>query len=145
MPDPTAFMEALPDLPDGWSGRVPDDEDVPALVALRGADHAPYTGESGVDEDAVRSEVVGPASWTRRQIVVARDDGRPRGWLSVQDRAAGRTSVSLWLERDEDAGEVAAALYAWADVQGRAIARLRGLDSTRMDASSFADDAEQRG
>jgi GNAT superfamily N-acetyltransferase len=144
MSEPTAFMEALPDLPDGWSSRVPDDEDVPALVALRGADRAPYTGESEVDEESVRSEVVGPASWTRRQLVVSRGDDRPRGWLSVQDRAAGRTTVGLWLERDDEAREVASALYRWADVQGRAIARLRGLDSTMMDASPFADDAEQR-
>ena len=145
MTESTAFMEALPDLPAGWSARVPDDADLPALVALRGADHAPYTGESGVDEEAVRSEVVGPASWTRRQLVVSRGDDRPRGWLSVQDRAAGRTTVSLWLERDEQSAEVASVLYAWADVQGRAIARLRGLDSTRMDASPFAEDTEQRG
>ncbi len=145
MPEATAFMEALPDLPDGWSARVPDDADVPALVALRSADRAPYTGEAGVDEDAVRSEVVGTASWTRRQLVVSRGDGRVRGWLSVQDRAAGRTTVGLWLERDDEADQVAVALYAWADDQGRAIARLRGLDSTRMDASPFADDAVQRG
>jgi len=145
MPAATAFMEALPDLPEGWSARVPDDADVPALVALRSADRAPYTGEIGVDEDAVRSELVGTASWTRRQLLVSRGDDRARGWLSVQDRAAGRTTVGLWLERDDEADQVAVALYAWADAQGRAIARLRGLDSTRMDASPFADDAVQRG
>jgi GNAT superfamily N-acetyltransferase len=145
MPEPSPFEEPLPDLPDGWSARVPDDADVPALVALRRADHAPYTQEGGADEESVRSEVVGQASWTRRQLVVSRGDDRPRGWLSVQDRAAGRTSVSLWLERDDEADRVAAALYAWADDQGRAIARLRGLDSTRMDASPFAEDVAQRG
>src|SRR3954451_13356105 len=145
MTEVTAFNEALPDLPEGWSARVPDDADVPALVALRGADQAPYTGEVGVDEDTVRSEDVGTASWTRRQLVVSRGDDRVRGWLSVQDRAAGRTTVGLWLERDDEADQVAEALYAWADDQGRAIARLRGLERTRMDASPFADDAVQRG
>jgi GNAT superfamily N-acetyltransferase len=94
----------------------------------------------------VGSEVVGQASWTRRQLVVTQRDDRPRGWLSVQDRAAGRTMVSLYLERDvPDQDEVAARLYAWADDQGRAIASLRGLDSTRMDASPFARDEVQRG
>jgi GNAT superfamily N-acetyltransferase len=146
MPDATPFMEPLPELPDGWVARVPAEDDVPALVALRAADVAPYTGAGGADEAAVRSEVIGQASWTRRQLVVAHGDERPRGWLSVQDRAAGRTMVSLWLERDlPSSGEVAAALYGWADEQGRAIASLRGLGTTRMDASPFAGDDVQRG
>ena len=146
MPHASSYMESLPLLPDGWSARVPGEDDLPALVALRSADHTPYTGDSKVDEAAVGSEVVGQASWTRRQLVVTLGDDRPRGWLSVQDRAAGRTMVSLYLERDTpDADEVAAALYAWADDQGRAIASLRGLGSTRMDASPFAGDEVQKG
>ncbi len=136
----------LPELPSGWAARTPGEDDLPALTALRLADRAPYTGEHAVDEQAVRSEVVGQASWTRRQLVVSGADGRPRGWISVQDRAAGRTIVSLWLERDHPGvDEVAVALYAWADGQGRALARLRGLEQTRMDASPFADDTVQRG
>jgi GNAT superfamily N-acetyltransferase len=146
MPDASSYLEPLPVLPDGWTARIPGEDDLPALVALRGADHAPYTGDSRVDEAAVASEVAGQASWTRRQLVVSRGDARPRGWLSVQDRAAGRTMVSLYLERDTpDAGDVAAALYTWADDQGRAIASLRGLHSTRMDASPFAGDEVQKG
>jgi GNAT superfamily N-acetyltransferase len=136
----------LPDLPDGWSARTPDEADVPDLAALRLADHTPYTGE-GVDEESVRSEVVGTASWTRRQLVVAPPgETRPSGWVSVQDRAGGRTTVSVWLRRDlPDLAAVAAALYAWADGQGRAIATLRGLARTRMDAAPFAGDEVQRG
>jgi len=65
----TAAGHGLPELPPGWSARTPVEADVPALAALRVADHAPYTGE-GVDEESVRSEVVGMASWTRRQLVV---------------------------------------------------------------------------
>jgi GNAT superfamily N-acetyltransferase len=148
MTDATPFQEPLPVLPPGWTARIPDDEDLPALLSLRAADGAPYTGEHGVDEAGVRSEVVGQASWTRRQLVVA-DDDRLRGWISVQDRAAGRTTVSLYLERAPDGvavlAEVAAALYAWAADQGAAIARLRGLASTRMDAAPYAEDTEQRG
>jgi GNAT superfamily N-acetyltransferase len=139
-------MEPPPDLPDGWSVRVPEEEDVPALAALRLADRAPYTGESLPDADVVRSEVIGQASWTRRQLIVTYGSDRPRGWLSAQDRAGGRTTVGLWLERDRpDTAEVASSLYGWANEQGRAIARLRGLESTRMDASPFAGDDVQRG
>jgi GNAT superfamily N-acetyltransferase len=82
--------------------------------------------------------------------VVTDPAGRVRGWISVQDRAAGRTVVALWLDRDvpdgdPDIGRVAAALYAWADEEGAAIAHLRGVEKTRMDASPFAEDLAQRG
>jgi GNAT superfamily N-acetyltransferase len=133
-------------LPQGWTARLPEAGDLPTLVALRLADRSSYTGEVAVDEAAVESEVVGQASWTRRQRVVCDPDGRVRGWISVQDRAAGRTMVSLWLEHDLAGSEaIAAALYAWADDEGRAIAHLRGVERTRMDASPFADDAVQKG
>jgi ribosomal protein S18 acetylase RimI-like enzyme len=145
MTDATAFQEPLPHLPDGWTARIPEEDDLPVLVALRAADGAPYTGHHGVDEATVRSEIVGQASWTRRQLVVT-DGGGVRGWVSVQDRAAGRTTVSLYLERDsQDRAAVAAALYGWAARQGAAVARLRGLPGTRMDASPYAEDVEQRG
>jgi GNAT superfamily N-acetyltransferase len=135
-----------PDLPDGWATRLPDQDDLDALVALRLADRAPWTDEDSVDEAAVASEVVGQASWPRRPQVVTDPDGRVRGWVSVQDRAAGRTTVGIWLDRavpEPDA--VASALYAWADHEGAAIAHLRGLERTRMDASPFAEDHAQRG
>ena len=141
-----SFASAGPSLPAGWTSRLPDQDDVPALVELRLADRAPWTGERSVDEAAVESEVVGPASWTRRQVVVTDTDDRVRGWISVQDRAAGRTVVALWLDRDApDEDAVAVGLYAWADREGRAIAHLRGLERTRMDASPFAEDHRQRG
>ena len=143
----TAPEQGLPDLPDGWSARSPGEDDVAGLAALRLADHTPYTGEGALDMESVRSEVVGMASWTRRQLVVAPPgETRPRGWVTVQDRAAGRTTVSLYLDRDlPELDTVAAGLYAWAAEQGRAIASLRGLEHTRMDASPFADDEVQRG
>jgi GNAT superfamily N-acetyltransferase len=132
-------------LPEGWTTRLPEEADLPTLVALRIADRTSYTGEVSVDEAAVESEVVGQASWTRRQQVVCDPDGRVRGWISVQDRAAGRTMVSLWLEHDlADGDRIAAALYAWAGDEGRAIAHLRGLERTRMDASPFAEDDVQK-
>jgi hypothetical protein len=52
MSDP--FEEPLPDLPPGWTARIPGGEDLADLVALRAADGAPYTGYDGADEEAVR-------------------------------------------------------------------------------------------
>ena len=109
MPDASAFQEPLPDLPSGWHGRIPAEDDLPTLVRLRAADHAPFTGEAGVDEAAVRSEVVGQASWTRRQLVVD-PRRRPAARLGLgtgPGRRPDRRS-SLWLERDPDAVDDAA-------------------------------------
>ncbi|MGI8524114.1 MAG: GNAT family N-acetyltransferase [Nocardioides sp.] len=134
----------LPDLPSGWTARVPGPDDLPALARLRVAGQAPFTGDSSVDEAGVESEVMGQASWTRRQIVAAGDDGVPRAWLSVQDRAAGRSIVSCYVDRTlPAAAAVAGALYAWAERVALGMARLRGIEETRLDASPFSDDDAQ--
>lgn len=135
------------DLPNGWTVRPPEPDDVPALVALRSADAAPYTGEAGADDELVASEVAGLRSWTRRQLVALDVAGRVRAWVTVHDRAAGRTMVHLYVDRsleDARAGAVAAFLYGWAEQRAGAIARMRGLASTQLDASPFADDTVQR-
>ena len=41
------------------------------------------------------STVVGPASWTRRQLLVTDPGGTVVGWVLVHDRAAGRTEVEV--------------------------------------------------
>lgn len=133
--------------PHGWTTRPPEPEDVAALVALRSADSRPYTGSDAVDEDLVVSEVAGLRSWTRRQLVALDPAGEVRAWVTVHDRAAGRTMVHLYVDRrvdESDAAAVAAALYAWAEERAGAIARMRGLASTQLDASPFADDTVQR-
>ena len=94
----------------------------PGLVQLRGADRVEYTGSSSVDREQIESEVAGPASWTRRQLVAVDPDGRPRAWMIVHDRAAGRTMVMLYVDRSVDeAAAIAGELYAWAEEQAREI------------------------
>jgi len=136
-------------LPEGWTSRAPELDDVPALVALRGADQEPFTGSDLVHQEHVESEVAGPASWTRRQRVVLDPDGRVRGWISAHDRAAGRTLVWGYLDRtvepDDVLDRVAAACYAWAEEEAIAMARLRNLTETRLDESPFAGDERQVG
>ena len=135
-----------PALPDGWSARLPAQSDLPALLELRLADRAPWTGETSVDEAGIESEIVGFASWTRRQLVLGQDGSDVGAWISVQDRAAGRSIVALYADRSrEDVEQVAAACYAWAEEQALSMARLRGIETTRLDASPFAGDEVQLG
>jgi ribosomal protein S18 acetylase RimI-like enzyme len=138
VPTPSGF-------PAAWTARVPGLDDLEVLVELRGADRLAYTGSASVDREAIESEVAGPASWTRRQLLAVDPDGRPRAWISVHDRAAGRTMVALYVDRSlDEAGAVAGALYAWGEGQAREICALREMTETRLDASPFADDTVQQ-
>ncbi len=138
-------MPTPPGLPGGWTARVPELADLDALLPLRGADQVAHTGSSSVDRELIESEVAGPASWTRRQLLAIDPDGEPRAWISVHDRAEGRTMVALYVDRTIDAAsQVAGALYAWAEQQAFEISTLRQVAATRLDASPYADDAVQQ-
>jgi ribosomal protein S18 acetylase RimI-like enzyme len=130
-------------LPPGWTTRPPELADLDALVALRSADRQPFTGSS-VEREAIESELVGTASWTRRHLLAVDPDGVPRAWVVVHDRAAGRTMVFVYLDRSvAEQDVIAARMYAWAEDRGRDICVMRGIDGTRLDASPFADDEVQ--
>lgn len=134
----------LPELPTPWVARPPVLDDLPRLLELRGSDKSKWTGSVHVDEAAVESEVAGLASWSRRQLVAVGDDDVPVAWVTVQDRAGGRTMVHLYVDRGIDApGDLAAPLYAWVERQAIDLAVLRELSETRLDASPFSDDTEQ--
>ena len=141
-----AFHPVVPGLPTGWTARVPELGDLETLVELRGADRLEHTGSASVDRDAIESEVAGPASWTRRQLLAVDPQGNPRAWMSVHDRAAGRTMVALYVDRslEDEAATVAGALYAWGELQAREICTLREVTATRLDASPFAADVVQQ-
>jgi ribosomal protein S18 acetylase RimI-like enzyme len=134
-----------PGLPSAWDVRTPVLGDLEVLVALRGADRLAYTGTASVDREAIESEVAGPASWTRRQLLAIDPEGRQRAWMSVHDRATGRTMVALYLDRSiKEADQLASALYTWAEGQAREICVLREVQTTRLDASPFAEDTVQQ-
>ena len=145
---PTSSPRSPSGLPDGWTARLPQLDDLGALVELRGADKRPWTGSGSVDREAVESEIAGPASWTRRQVVLVDPAGAVRGWVVVHDRAAGRTMLHVYVDRDhverDVQDRVAAAAYAFVEEQAAAFCRLRGVTSTRLDASPFAEDVVQR-
>ena len=146
MPTAVPVDPDLPDVPDGWTARSPELDDLPALVALRIADARPWTGATSVDEAGIESEVAGPASWTRRQLVAVDPAGVARAWISVHDRAAGRALIWGWFDRTVDeVDHLAARFYAWAEEQAVGMARLRGLEETRLDESPFDADRRQIG
>src|SRR6476661_9355465 len=141
--DPVPAPPALPelDLPDGWTVRVPDAEDVPALAALATEALHHVRGAGSVEDETVAALVTGWGSWTRRQLVVHDASGVPQAWVSVHDRAAGRTMVDLTVRPALPEGDrVAAALLPWVAETARSLAALRQLDSTQLDASPYAAD-----
>ncbi|MBD8606690.1 GNAT family N-acetyltransferase [Aeromicrobium sp. CFBP 8757] len=136
----------LPVLPGPWTARVPGYGDIDALVALRHLDELQGTGEAHIDPAGIESEVAGQASWTRRQIVAVGEDDVPRAWITVHDRAAGRALIWGYFDRDvHEIDSIARIFYAWAEDVAIGMARLRGVDETRLDESPFATDTRQAG
>jgi mycothiol synthase len=132
-------------LPSGWSCRVPGDADIAALTVLLTATRRPGS-TAPVDVATVTAVVVGPASWTRRQLVVLDPAGSLVGWGVVHDRAAGRTEVTVLVAPDAtEQDRVAAALFAWADRSAAEVAALRRASHTQLDSPAEADDDRQRG
>lgn len=141
----TDLAADLPLLPEGWSARVPGEEDVAALAALALAVRRSAHATATVDEEQVRSTVVGPGSWTRRQLVVLSPAGDVVAWASAHDRAAGRTMVELHVAPGLDEGDrLAAGLLDWLAARAGGMAAVRGLPSTQLDASPLADQQRLR-
>lgn len=152
-----------PALPSGWTSRVPLEADVEPVAALILADDRRSDPEATVDVDQIESRLVGLRSWSRRQVVIVRAPeqgaesadgsgaeeqaplGEPVGWVSVEDRAAGRTNVQWVLAMDvPDRDEMVRILLAWASDVGGSFARHRGLDRTQLDATSSDQDEDRR-
>ena len=140
-PAQTPHTPPVPELDGGWTARVPEAADVPALAGLATEVRHAFRGAGSVDQETVAALVTGPGSWTRRQLVVADPEGRPQAWVSVHDRAAGRTMVDLTVRPGLPAGDdVAPVLLGWAAESARSIASLRQLEATQLDASPEAAD-----
>ena len=134
-------------LPAGLSARVPRAADAPDVAALLAAHQRAAKGSAGVDPDAVLGQLIGIGSWTRRQALVDDADGRLVAWLSVHDRASGRTLVEVTVTPDlpeTDAAALAAALFGAAERHAVDIAGMRGVRSTLLDSGAYADDPRQQ-
>lgn len=115
------------------------------LAELTAAYQRSVRGRTSVDLPSVASSVTGTGSWTRRQLVVESPAGEVAAWVSVHDRAGGRTMVDLTVAPDcEDGDELAAVLLRWACDAAEETARLRQLDETQLDVMAYADDDRQQ-
>lgn len=134
-------------LPPGLSARLPTAADAPAVAALSAAHQRSAKGSAGVDPEAVLGQLVGTGSWTRRQVLVHDPAARLVAWLSVHDRASGRTLVEVTVTPDlpdEESGALAAALFGAGERHAIDIARMRGVRTSLLDSGAYTDDARQQ-
>ncbi len=134
-------------LPRGLTARRPNAADALAVAALLDAHQRAAKGSSGVDPEAVLGQLVGTGSWTRRQVLVHDPAGRLVAWLSVHDRASGRTLVEVTVTphlAEADAAELAATLFAAGQRHAADIAVMRGVPTSLLDSGAYADDARQQ-
>ena len=134
-------------LPHGLTARVPAAADVPEVAALLASHQVAAKGSSAVDPDAVLVLLAGTGSWTRRQALVHDTDGHLAAWLSVHDRAAGRTLVEVTvtpLLEEPAATPLALALFGAGERHAVDIAGMRGVPTTLLDSGAYADDARQQ-
>ena len=137
----------LDGLPSGLTARRPGAADATEVAGLLEAHQRAAKGSAGVDPEAVLGQLVGTGSWTRRQALVHDPTGRLVAWLSVHDRASGRTLVEVTVAPglpDEDAAALAAALFAAGERHAVDIAGMRALGASLLDSGAYADDPRQQ-
>ena len=135
-------------LPAGLTARTPAAADGEAVTRLLSMHQRAAKGAAHVDPDAVLGQLAGTGSWTRRQALVHDPTGRLVAWLSVHDRAAGRTLVEVTVDPglpEERSRELALSLYAAAERHAVDIAAVRRLPATLLDSGAYAEDARQQG
>ncbi len=134
-------------LPAGLTARLPNAADAPDVAALLAAHQRAAKGSAGVDPEAVLGQLVGTGSWTRRQVLVHDPAGWLVAWLSVHDRASGRTLVEVTVTPDlpdGDAAALAAALFGAGERHALDIAGMRGLGTSLLDSGAYAADSRQQ-
>jgi len=134
-------------LPSGLTARLPTAADAPDVATLLAVHQRAAKGSAGVDPEAVLGQLVGTGSWTRRQVLVHDPSGQLVAWLSVHDRASGRTLVEVTVTPDlpeTDAAALAASLFGASQRHAVDIAGMRGLRTSLLDSGAYADDSRQR-
>jgi mycothiol synthase len=136
-PEATSAPPPLPPtLPAEWSVRRPTAGDVAAVFALCVNVDTALLGHPDVSLEDVRADLSSTAADARRNQLIVLDGADVLGWAWVEDRAAGRTMVDLFVDRSlpqEQQDELADWAWAWIVARGREIGRERRLDTTLLD------------
>ena len=138
----------LAGLPMRYAAARPRASDAAEVAGLVVSYERAGKGSSSATEGSVLVSLTGIGSWTRRQVLVRdRASGRLAAWLSVHDRAAGRTVVELILDpalAEEEAATLAGVLFGSAERHAMEIGAMRRLRWTLLDSGAFEADARQQ-
>lgn len=135
-------------LSEEYAASRPQPADAAEVAALLADHDRRGKGYSWASESTVLRTLTGIGSWTRRQVLVRRrESGDLLAWLTVHDRAAGRTLVDCVLRHDlepVEAADLGDRLFRAAERYATDIASMRALRWTLMDSGAFANDARQQ-
>lgn len=135
-------------LPEDYVAGRPDPQDAAEVAALVSEQQVVGRGYAGTSAAAVLDTLTGYGSWTRRQTLVRRrGTGMLVAWLTIHDRAAGRTLIDCVVRRDlppEEADTLADVLFDAAERAAGEIAAMRGLAWTLLDSGAYENDTRQQ-
>ena len=138
----------IEDLPTEYAAVRPQPADAAEAAELLADHDRRGKGYSYASESSVLRTLTGIGSWTRRQVLVRRlSDECLVAWLTVHDRAAGRTLVDCVIRRDLDPDEAAVLadrLLRAAERYATDIATMRAMKWTLLDSGAFENDTRQQ-
>jgi ribosomal protein S18 acetylase RimI-like enzyme len=142
-------VPALPaGLPPSWTVRRPTAPDVDAIFALLVAVDRASLGYSDWSREDAEAEVLSSCAPADRNQLLVTDGERALAWATAEDRAAGRISVDVAVDRDlpaEQADALAAWALDWLAVRAGVLARDRDRPDTFVDAGIVeGDEAQER-
>jgi mycothiol synthase len=133
-------------LPPSWTVRRPAAADVDAVFALLVAVDRASLGYSDWSREDVEAEILSSSASADRNQLLVTDGERALTWVIADDRAAGRISVDVAVDRDlptEQADVVAAWGLEWLAARADVLARDRDRPDTLVDAGMVAGDEVQ--
>jgi mycothiol synthase len=133
-------------LPSSWTVRRPTPDDVDAVLALLEAVDRATLGYSDWSREDVEAEVTSSSAPLDRNQLLVTDGDRALTWVIADDRAAGRISADVAVDRAlsaEQADRLAAWALDWLVARADVLARDRGRPDTQVDAGLVEGDEVQ--